>query len=123
MQHDKGSGQQIAELYRQQGAFMLSEHATFEDGSNGVEAGIFAMGERMKSGRLKVANHLGEWFEEKRHYHRKRNKKAIDATAVVVKIRDDLLCATRYAMMMLRYAETEPTQYAVEPEVIRKTWY
>lgn len=100
LQHDKGSGVQIAEQYRQLDVNMLTERATFEDGSNGVEAGLFDMLGRMQSGRLKVAAHLHEWFEEYRMYHRKDGK--------VVKERDDLMAATRYGIMMIRHAETEP---------------
>jgi len=55
--------------------------------------------ERMQTGRLKVAAHLADWWEEFRMYHR--------ANGLIVKERDDLLCATRYALMMLRYASTE----------------
>ncbi|MBD3844258.1 terminase large subunit [Bosea sp. SSUT16] len=97
LQHDKGSGEQLAELYRKQGLNMLPERATFEDGTNGVEAGVLDMLDRMQTGRLKVAKHLTEWFEEFRLYHRKDGK--------IVKERDDLLSATRYALMMLRFAE------------------
>lgn len=100
LQHDKGSGVQLAEQYRINGVNMLSERATFEDGSNGVEAGLFEMLDRMQTGRLKVASHLAEWFDEFRMYHRKNGK--------VVKERDDLMAATRYGMMMIRHAETEP---------------
>jgi phage terminase large subunit-like protein len=100
LQHDKGSGQQLAEQYRDQGLNMLSRRATFEDGSNGVEAGLFEMLDRMKTGRLKVASHLTKWFEEFRMYHRKDGK--------VVKERDDLMAATRYGIMMIREAEIEP---------------
>ena len=55
------------------------------------------MNERMRSGRLRVSADLEEWFEEFRLYHRKDGK--------IVKLKDDLLCATRYAIMMLRFAE------------------
>lgn len=96
LQHDKGSGEQIAELYRAQGVAMLPARATFEDGSNGVEAGVVDMIDRMKTGRFKVAEHLVEWWEEYRLYHRKNG--------LIVKERDDLMSATRYACMMLRYA-------------------
>lgn len=96
LQHDKGSGEQIAELYRAQGVAMLNERATFEDGSNGVEAGVIDMIDRMKTGRFKVAEHLHDWWEEYRLYHRKNG--------LIVKERDDLMSATRYAVMMLRYA-------------------
>jgi len=105
LQHDKGSGQQIAELYRAQGVNMLDEHAKFEDGSTGVEAGILHMLDRMKTGRLKVAAHLNEWWEEFRLYHRKDGR--------IVKERDDLMSATRYGVMMLRHAETEPDEAAI----------
>jgi phage terminase large subunit-like protein len=38
-QHDKGSGQQIAQLYRMHGVNMLNEHTSFaDDRGNGVEA-------------------------------------------------------------------------------------
>ena len=99
LQHDKGSGEQLAELYRLQGLELLPERATFDDGSNGVEAGLMDMLDRMQTGRLKVSKHLTEWFDEFRLYHRKDGK--------VVKERDDLMSATRYAIMMLRFAEPE----------------
>ena len=52
--------------------------------------------ERMQTGRLKVFRHLTDWFEEFRLYHRDAGK--------VVKLRDDLISATRYALMCLRFA-------------------
>ena len=55
--------------------------------------------ERMQTGRFKVDRSLTDWFEEFRLYHRKNG--------VIVKERDDLLAATRYAVMMLRKA-TQP---------------
>lgn len=96
LQHDKGSGDQLAEQYRKQGLDMLMERATFHDGTNGVEAGLAEMLDRMETGRLKVFRHLNEWFDEFRLYHREDGK--------VVKEMDDLMSATRYAMMMLRFA-------------------
>lgn len=98
LQHDKGSGEQLAQQYREEGLEMISVHATFpDDRGNGFEAGIFEMYDRMQTGRLKVFNTNREWFDEFRTYHRKEG--------IVVKERDDLISATRYAMMMLRYAE------------------
>ena len=96
LQHDKGSGDQIAQQYRDQGVNMLPERATFEDGSNGVEAGISEMLERMQTGRLKVFKHLVDWWDEFRMYHRK--------DGLIVKEADDLMAATRYAVMMKRHA-------------------
>lgn len=101
LQHDKGSGEQLAKQYEAQGLKMLAERATFDDGSNGVEAGISEMLQRMQTGRWKVFSSCIEWLEERRLYHRKDGK--------VVKERDDVLCASRYAMMMLRFAEIAPS--------------
>lgn len=100
LQHDKGSGEQLAEQYRKQGVAMTWERAQFEDGSNGVEAGLFLMLDMMQTGRFKVASHLADWWEEFRLYHRKDGK--------AVKERDDLMAATRYGVMMLRKAITKP---------------
>lgn len=97
--NEKGT---VAELHKIQGMQMLPHHATFEDGGNSVEAGIMDMDERMATGRLQVASHLSEWFDEYRMYHREKGQ--------IVKLRDDLMSATRYAIMCLRYAETEPVQ-------------
>jgi hypothetical protein len=101
LQHDKGSGDQLASLYKDQGLNTLPERATFEDGGNGVEAGVIEMLDLMQTGRFKVFAHLKEWFDEFRLYHRKDGK--------IVKERDDLLSATRYAVMMKRFAEAQPT--------------
>jgi len=102
-QHDKGgSGQELRSQYEGHGLNMLPDHATFEDGGNGVEAGLMDMLSRMQTGRFKVASHLEEWFEEFRLYHREDGK--------VVKEYDDLMAATRYALMMLRFAEIEGGQ-------------
>ncbi|MES9934302.1 MAG: terminase family protein [Candidatus Sedimenticola sp. PURPLELP] len=100
LQHDKGSGETLAAIYRKEGINMLKDRATFEDGGHGVEAGVLEMLDRMQTGRLKVAAHLQEWFEEFRVYHRKEGR--------IVKEHDDLMAATRYAMMMLRHAKVEP---------------
>jgi hypothetical protein len=96
LQHDKGSGEQLAAQYRAQGLEMLPERATFEDGSNGVEAGISEMLDRMLTGRWKVFDHLEDWFAEFRLYHR--------VDGLIVKLNDDRLSASRYAMMMKRFA-------------------
>lgn len=96
LQHDKGSGEQLAKQYKDQGLNMLPLRATFEDGSNGLEAGIADLMDRMQTGRLKVFATLREWFEEFNLYHRK--------DGLIVKEADDLLSATRYAVMMRRFA-------------------
>jgi phage terminase large subunit-like protein len=98
LQHDKGSGEQLANQYRAAGLNMLPERATFPDGSSGLEAGVSDLLMRMQTGRLKVFSHLEDWFQEFRLYHRKEG--------LIVKKRDDLLSATRYGVMMMRYAVT-----------------
>ncbi len=100
-QHDKGSGLALANQYREQHLRMLDEHATHEDGGNGVEAGLMEMLDRMETGRFKVFDDLNDWFDEFRLYHRVDGK--------IVKERDDLMSATRYAVMMRRFAITQPS--------------
>jgi phage terminase large subunit-like protein len=95
----EGAGVALAEQYRAQALNMLHEHAQFEDKSVSVEAGLMAMLTRMQTGKFKVFKHLNDWWEEFRLYHRK--------DGLVVKEGDDLMCATRYALMMLRFASTE----------------
>ena len=95
---DKGSGEPLATIYKKQtGLRMLPTHATFEDGSISTEAGVLEIWERMTTGRFKVASQLSEWFEEFRSYHRKGGQ--------IVKVRDDLLSATRIAIMAKRFAK------------------
>ena len=101
LQTGKSDGMQLRSVYKNLGLNMLGEHATFDSTAKGkvsVEAGIIMMLERMQSGRFKVFSHLEDWFKEYRLYHRK--------DGVIVKVRDDLLDATRYGMMMLRHAIT-----------------
>jgi hypothetical protein len=102
LQHDKGSGEQLKEQYKSHGLLMLDDRAEHDEGGNGVEAGIMDMLERMETGRFKVFRGLNDWFEEFRLYHRKDGK--------IVKLRDDLMSATRYAVMMLREARVAPSE-------------
>lgn len=101
LQHDKGSGEQLAEQYKRQGLKMLPDRATFEDGTNGVEAGVMDMLQRMQTGRWKVFNTCKSWLEEFRIYHREDGR--------IVKERDDVISASRYALMMRRNADVKRT--------------
>lgn len=104
LQHDKGSGEALAEQYRKHGVAMLKDRATYAPkkgeaegtGGYGVEAGLNEILDRMRIGKFKVARHLNDWFAEFRLYHRENGK--------VVASGDDLMSATRYAVMMLRFA-------------------
>ena len=106
VQSGKSDGKNLRDQYRETGMQMLGAHATHPEGGNGVEAGIMEMLTRMQTGRLKVFGHLADWWTEFRLYHRKDGK--------VVKERDDLMDATRYALMMLRHAE--------RPEIYEDDW-
>ena len=108
LQHDKGSGIELAQQYRDSGLDMLEDKATHPPapgdaegtGGNGVEAGLMEMLDRMQTGRFKVFSNLDQFFEEFRLYHRKDGKG--------VKLMDDIISATRYGMMMKRFAKTRP---------------
>lgn len=95
LQTEKGSGKQQKEYYEEAGFEMLDERATWEDGSNGVEAGLYEIRDLMRKGKFKVFSGLRDVFDEILQYHR-------DEKGKIVKIRDDLLDAIRYAYMMKR---------------------
>jgi phage terminase large subunit-like protein len=105
LQHDKGSGIQLADIYRKHGMKMLKHQASHSpaygqaegSGGNSVEKGLLEMLEMMMEGRFKVFDHLEEFFSEFRMYHRKDGK--------IVKVDDDIISASRYAFMMRRFAE------------------
>lgn len=106
---DKGSGTELHKIYRKPitmgGAGMermLPMSARYDNdkgGSQAVEPIVVDFMERISTGRLKVFSTLSDWFDEYRGYHRKDGK--------IVPINDDLLKATMYAAMMLRYAAPE----------------
>jgi len=58
--------------------------------------------DRMQTGRFKVFDHLVDFFEEFRLYHRRDGR--------VGKEMDDIISAVRYAAMMKRHAITKPGQ-------------
>jgi phage terminase large subunit-like protein len=97
---DPGSGAQLASLYKKLDLRMLPTHAHFTKGGFSTEAAVLDMQQRFQSGRLRVREDLGDFFEEYRMYHRK--------DGLLVKVRDDLLSATMKALMMLRYARPAP---------------
>ena len=96
LQHDKGSGVPLKDLYANEGLNMLPDNARFDDGSNGVEAGIAILLQRMETGRLKIFSHLTDLFEEIDSYYRDEGK--------IIKVDEDAICALRYTIMCLRFA-------------------
>lgn len=106
--HDKGSGKQLKESYADQHMNMLPMHATHatDEKDTSVEAGITMILERMQTDRFKVFRHLDAWMEEFRLYHRVQ----MDNGGVKInKMRDDLMDATRYGVMMIRHATIQAT--------------
>ena len=100
-----GSMKNIRDIYEGNYLNMLPESSRYDDKVGGGQARepiIQECFERMVSGRLKVAKHLGLWFEEKRMYHRKDGR--------VVDVGDDILSAMHYMVMMIRYARTDMVQ-------------
>lgn len=97
----------MADQYREMGINMLREKFSNPpspgekegQGGQGVEVGIMEMLTRMQTGRLKIFSTCHDVLEEMRIYHRKDGK--------LVKVRDDLISAVRYAVMSLRFADTQ----------------
>lgn len=100
MNSTAGSPDPLAEQYRRAGLKMLPDPASYDDTRrNAVEAGLMDILDRMTEGRFKVFRHHNDWFDEMEQYHRDEGK--------VVKEYDDLMDATRYAVMSLRFARAK----------------
>ena len=92
----------LADQYRQFGCNFLPFH--FENptalgekkGGNSIEEGIMFMLQKMEDEKFHVFAALSDWWEEFRMYHRKEGK--------IVPLNDDLMSATRYAVMSLRFS-------------------
>lgn len=101
----------LSQMYKDHGLKMLTNHATFADGSNSVESGVQEILERMQTGRWKVFDHLNDYFEEFNLYHRK--------DGLIVKLRDDIMSASRYAYMMRRCAAVPVRTVLNTPNAVR----
>lgn len=100
LQHEKGrdDAKQQREHYTNAGFNMLHEFATWPEGGNSVESGLYSINDLMRKGKWKVFRGLNDYMDEHRQYHR-------DERGRIVKVRDDLLDAARYAYMMRRFAK------------------
>lgn len=88
---------ELADMYRETGLkSMWSTHATHATGNYEVAPGIHEIWQRMKTQRFRVFSTEEDWLAEFRMYHRKEGQ--------IVKLNDDLMDATRVAVMMRRYA-------------------
>lgn len=107
---EKSTGDELRKSYADLGLNMLNARATNPpdpaqgqkegQGGNSVEKSIQDMYVRMETGRWKVFSTCRNWFQEMRTYHR-------DEQGKLVKLRDDLISASRCASMMLRHSRTE----------------
>ena len=99
LQNEKGRDDAVQQKahYESAGFNMLSTFATWQEGGNSVESGLYLIGDAMRKGKFKIFKGLVDVLEEFRQYHR-------DEKGKIVKVRDDLLDAIRYAYMMRRYA-------------------
>jgi hypothetical protein len=83
----QADGKQLLALYEELGL-------RIRPADNTVEAGLAQVWQRLSTGRLRVFNHLSDWFGEFRIYRR-------DEKGKVVKVNDHLMDATRYRTMQL----------------------
>lgn len=92
-------GTRLLTLYREQGLLLTPA-------DNAVEAGIYAVWERLSTGRLKVFRSLQNWRREHMFYRR-------DEKGQIVKKDDHLMDDTRYLCMSgLKLAITRPVTMA-----------
>jgi phage terminase large subunit-like protein len=104
LKHDSWSGRTVRDMYEGEGIRMLPDKFTnppspgMVEGSGGIgiEAGIQFILSRMETGRFKVFDTCTDWFNEFRMYHRKNGK--------IVDRNDDIMAATRYAALSMRFA-------------------
>lgn len=99
LQHEKGRDDAVQQKkhYSNAGFKMLFDHATWLEGGNSVESGLYEIRDLMSKGKFRVFRGLRDFFEEFNSYHR-------DDKGKIVKTRDDILDALRYAYMMRRFS-------------------
>lgn len=96
-QTEKGTGKTQKSYYEEAGWDMIYAHATWPDGGVSVEQSIIEIYKLIQMGKFKIFEHLSELFDEFMQFHR-------DERGHIVKVKDDLISAIRYAYMMRRHA-------------------
>jgi phage terminase large subunit-like protein len=98
-QHDKGSGIALKKQYADYGLLMMAAHAT-NHGTGGiqVEPPLSEMLDAFRAGKITIDVCNRELIDELMNYHR-------DEQLRLVKARDDLISALRYAWMMRRHGK------------------
>ncbi len=107
LNREKGTGDELQHTYRKKGLNLLPWKATNPptvgqregEGGNSVEASILSMLDDMYQGRIKIFKTCPAFIREKALYHR-------DLKGKIVKMHEDLICAARYGLMMVRHART-----------------
>jgi phage terminase large subunit-like protein len=98
----QGTGIELFKYYRgtpaSPGLVMRPTHASYPQNQYSTESGVLDILTRMREGRFSVSANLTKWQEEARGYHRKNG--------LIVKHNDDLMSATRQAIMDIRYAKS-----------------
>ncbi len=101
MQHDPGSAKRLHKIYRNDYKVkMLSKSARYKNDDGGAQPQwpiIETVTDRLDASTFKVSSSCQKWIQEYRSYHVKDGK--------IVAKRDDLLKASFYAVMMLRFAK------------------
>lgn len=101
---EKGSGSQLATIYKNAGVNMLPFHftnapsATDPRGGVSVEAGVMELYQLMETRRIKIFRTCAHLIDQLRRYHRKDGK--------IEPVNDDLVAAFRYAVCARRHAKT-----------------
>jgi len=93
------AGKRVAIAYSKAGINMMDISARYDDDTGGpqaVEPIVMEVYTRLSEGRMRVFSNQSDWFAEKRGMYRK--------DGVIKAINDDIMKATFYAVMMLRYA-------------------
>tara|TARA_R110002124_G_scaffold132488_1_gene295056 strand:- start:1517 stop:3001 length:1485 start_codon:yes stop_codon:yes gene_type:complete len=100
LMHEKGRDvtAQQKDHYQSAGFKMLADHATWLEGGNSVENGLYEILDRMRKGKFRIFRGQIDLMDEVRQYHR-------DEKGKIVKVGEDLLDAIRYAYMMRRFAK------------------
>jgi phage terminase large subunit-like protein len=105
-----GAGVPLMRQYKDAGLDMMPDKATFESGGMSVEAGVAEMHDRMRGGRWKVfKGRNDDWLEEYRLYFRK--------DGLLIKENDDAISASRYALMMRRYGQSDRGRASFHREI------
>lgn len=111
LQNEKGRSDatQQKNHYAKAGFQMMPDYAThppinvngeMKTGGNSVEQGIVELRNLKERGQFKIFSNCREYIEEMEQYHRKEPDS--NGISKIVKLKDDLLDATRYAYMMRR---------------------